>query len=55
MDLLFYSSWNCAVFFFHLFLATNDLTQFDFKTIGFITPIGGVLLILGWIVAGVTF
>ena len=34
------------------FLATNDLTQFDFKTIGFITPIGGVLLILGWILAG---
>ncbi len=34
------------------FLATNDLTQFDFKPIGFITPIGGVLLILGWIVAG---
>jgi len=34
------------------FLAANDLTQFDFKTIGFVTPIGGVLLILGWIVAG---
>ena len=31
-------------------LATNDLTAFDFKTIGFITPIGGVLLILGWVV-----
>ena len=31
-------------------LATNDLTAFDFKTIGFITPIGGVLLILGWLV-----
>ena len=31
-------------------LATNDLTPFDFRTIGFITPIGGFLLILGWAV-----
>ncbi len=30
-------------------LATNDLTSFDFKTIGFVTPIGGLLLIIGWI------
>jgi len=30
------------------FLATNSLTAFDFKTIGFITPIGGAILILGW-------
>ncbi len=29
-------------------LATNVLTVFDFKTIGFITPIGGALLILAW-------
>ncbi len=29
-------------------LATNLLTTFDFKTIGFITPIGGLLLILAW-------
>ena len=29
-------------------LATNDLTSFDFKVIGFITPIGGLLLILAW-------
>jgi uncharacterized membrane protein YgdD (TMEM256/DUF423 family) len=29
-------------------LATNYLTPFDFKTIGFITPIGGLLLIIGW-------
>lgn len=34
------------------FLATNDLTAFDFKTIGFITPIGGLLLISGWIFLG---
>ncbi len=35
------------------FLATNALTGFDFKTIGFVTPIGGLLLILGWIILGV--
>lgn len=32
-------------------LATNELTSFDFKAIGFITPIGGLLLILAWIFA----
>jgi len=31
-------------------LATNSLISFDFKTIAFITPIGGFLLILSWIV-----
>ena len=31
-------------------LATNDLTSFDFKVIGFITPIGGLLLIVAWVV-----
>ena len=30
------------------FLATNDLTSFDFKRIGLITPIGGLLLIVAW-------
>jgi uncharacterized membrane protein YgdD (TMEM256/DUF423 family) len=34
------------------FLATNSLTGFDFKTIAFVTPIGGLLLILGWIITG---
>ncbi len=29
-------------------LATNDLTSFNFKTIGFVTPIGGFLLISAW-------
>jgi uncharacterized membrane protein YgdD (TMEM256/DUF423 family) len=29
-------------------LATNRLTSFDFKVIGFVTPIGGLLLILAW-------
>jgi uncharacterized membrane protein YgdD (TMEM256/DUF423 family) len=31
-------------------LATNDLTAFDFKVIGFVTPIGGGLLIAAWCV-----
>jgi uncharacterized membrane protein YgdD (TMEM256/DUF423 family) len=31
-------------------LATNDLTPFDFKIIGFVTPIGGALLIAAWFV-----
>ncbi|MFV8368562.1 DUF423 domain-containing protein [Flavobacterium sp. LB2R40] len=29
-------------------LAINQLTTFDFKAIGFLTPIGGLLLILAW-------
>lgn len=33
-------------------LATNSLTAFDFKSIAFITPIGGSLLIAGWIMLG---
>lgn len=33
-------------------LATNSLTGFDFKAIGFMTPIGGALLILGWLTLG---
>lgn len=31
-------------------LVTNDLTSFDFKVIGFATPIGGLLLIGAWAV-----
>lgn len=34
------------------FLATNALTSFDFKTIGFVTPIGGLLFITGWVLLG---
>jgi len=30
------------------FLATNTLTSYDFATIGFVTPIGGLLLIVAW-------
>lgn len=37
------------------FLATNAITSFDFKTIGFITPIGGLFLILGWALLGYTY
>jgi uncharacterized membrane protein YgdD (TMEM256/DUF423 family) len=33
-------------------LALNSLTNFDFKVIGFLTPIGGVFLILGWFLLG---
>lgn len=29
-------------------LATNAMTTFDFKIIGFITPIGGLFLIVAW-------
>lgn len=32
------------------FLATNSLTNFDFKTIGFVTPIGGLVLIISWLI-----
>ncbi|PCE62720.1 DUF423 domain-containing protein [Sediminicola luteus] len=34
------------------FLATNSLTAFDFKTIGFITPLGGLAFIVAWILSG---
>lgn len=30
-------------------LATNDMTSFDFRIIGFVTPIGGLLLIISWL------
>jgi len=31
-------------------LATNTLTTFNFKLIAFVTPIGGLLLIMSWLV-----
>jgi uncharacterized membrane protein YgdD (TMEM256/DUF423 family) len=31
-------------------LSTNDLTGFDFVRIAFITPVGGLLLIIFWVV-----
>ena len=33
-------------------LALNSLTAFDFKNIGFLTPLGGVFMILGWVFLG---
>ncbi|MCK8479267.1 DUF423 domain-containing protein [Psychroserpens algicola] len=36
-------------------LATNELTSFDFKHIGFITPIGGLSLIMAWVVLLINF
>ena len=36
-------------------LATNDLTTFDFKKMGFVTPIGGLLLIGAWFMVFIDF
>jgi uncharacterized membrane protein YgdD (TMEM256/DUF423 family) len=36
-------------------LATNDLSGFDFRQIAFLTPIGGLLLIISWIVLLMSF
>lgn len=36
-------------------LATNELSSFNFKSIGFVTPIGGLLLIVSWIVLILNF
>ncbi|MWW24633.1 DUF423 domain-containing protein [Algibacter lectus] len=36
-------------------LSTNVLTSFDFKTIGVITPIGGLLLIVAWVLVFIDF
>ena len=36
-------------------LSTNALSSFDFRIIGFITPIGGFLLILAWIIMLINF
>ncbi|WP_290699924.1 DUF423 domain-containing protein [Lacinutrix sp.] len=36
-------------------LATNSLTAFDFGVIGFITPLGGLLLIAAWTILLINF
>src|SRR5690606_14090418 len=36
-------------------LATNSLTTFDFTNIALITPVGGLLLILAWVVLLINF
>lgn len=33
-------------------LATNALTGFDFRKIALVTPLGGTLLIIGWVLFG---
>ena len=37
------------------FLTTKNVTHIDFKIIGFVTPIGGLLLIFAWLVLFATF
>ncbi|MBU2906970.1 DUF423 domain-containing protein [Arenibacter algicola] len=34
-------------------LAINELSSFDFKKLALLTPLGGVLLITGWILLGI--
>lgn len=34
-------------------LATNELSGFDFKRLAFLTPLGGILLVTGWILLGI--
>lgn len=36
-------------------LAINELTSINFKTIGFVTPIGGLFLIISWLLMLVGF
>ena len=36
-------------------LSTNELTAFDFKSIALVTPLGGILLILAWIILLINF
>jgi len=36
-------------------LATDSLNDFNFKIIGFITPIGGLLLIMAWVILTIHF
>ncbi|AXO80479.1 DUF423 domain-containing protein [Olleya aquimaris] len=36
-------------------LATNTLTAFNFKSIGFVTPIGGLFLLGSWVVLIINF
>lgn len=53
---LFLSVFGIVFFSFSIYLlATNALTGFDFRAIGFITPIGGLLLISAWIALGVGY
>ena len=47
---IFYTTFS-GVFLFSVslyFLAINRLLPFDFRPFGFVTPIGGLLLLVGW-------
>ncbi|MEM6721636.1 MAG: DUF423 domain-containing protein [Bacteroidota bacterium] len=48
--------WGIVLFSGSIYLlATKDVTNFDISSIGFITPIGGSLLIIGWIIMILNF
>ncbi|MFT4780785.1 MAG: uncharacterized membrane protein YgdD (TMEM256/DUF423 family) [Psychroserpens sp.] len=36
-------------------LSINDIMNFDFKVVGFVTPIGGLLLIIAWLLVLINF
>ena len=36
-------------------LSTNQLSSFDFKVIALITPVGGLILILSWVIMLINF
>jgi len=36
-------------------LATDSMNDFDFRVIGFVTPFGGLLLIVGWLLLFIEF
>ncbi|MEO8773037.1 MAG: DUF423 domain-containing protein [Gelidibacter sp.] len=36
-------------------LSTRDITEINFKSIGFVTPIGGMLLIIAWVIMMINF
>lgn len=43
--------WGVVLFSFSIILlCLGKLTPFDFSFLGFVTPLGGVLLIAGWVV-----
>jgi uncharacterized membrane protein YgdD (TMEM256/DUF423 family) len=54
---IFYTIFS-GVFLFSVslyFLAINKLLPFDFRPFGFVTPIGGLLLLVGWFCLFVNF
>ncbi|ADV48355.1 DUF423 domain-containing protein [Cellulophaga sp. E16_2] len=52
---LIYWMFTIGIIFFSFsiyLLATNSLFSFNFKSIALLTPIGGMLLIVGWVLLG---